>query len=256
MNSRQRVTAALNRQPVDRVPIFMWFHPSTARRLGAMLDIPAGKVGDAMGNDVHMTWVNNNYAMEGIVHEHDGEGHVDEWGIEWVKEGEYNQIVRSPLAGASPETVLGYRFPVECIDALVARMEPLMAGRDEYFIGVDVSPCVFEMYNRLRGMEEALLDLAAAPNIADTMLSRCADYSVALSEASCERYPVDWLWTGDDVAGQQSLMMGPDLWRMYIKPHLKRVTRGGVARGLPVAYHCCGALRDIIPDLIEIGIGI
>jgi uroporphyrinogen decarboxylase len=29
-----------------------------------------------------------------------------------------------------------------------------------------------------------------------------------------------------------------------------------VARGLPVAYHCCGALRDIIPDLIEIGIGI
>ena len=28
----------------------------------------------------------------------------------------------------------------------------------------------------------------------------------------------------------------------------------GKKRGLPVAYHCCGAVRPIIPDLIEIGI--
>ena len=29
MTSKQRVQAALRRQPVDRVPIFMWFHPDT-----------------------------------------------------------------------------------------------------------------------------------------------------------------------------------------------------------------------------------
>jgi uroporphyrinogen decarboxylase len=30
----------------------------------------------------------------------------------------------------------------------------------------------------------------------------------------------------------------------------------GKAKGLWVAYHCCGALRPIIPDLIEIGIDV
>ena len=40
-----------------------------------------------MGNDVRQVWVGNNYAMEGIVHEKDGETHTDAWGITWVREG-------------------------------------------------------------------------------------------------------------------------------------------------------------------------
>jgi len=80
VNSKQRVHAALRREPVDRVPIFMWFHPETAVRFGELLGIPPGKVGDAMGNDVRQAWVNNNYAMEGIVHERDGDSHTDAWG--------------------------------------------------------------------------------------------------------------------------------------------------------------------------------
>ena len=55
MNAKQRVHAALRREPVDRVPIFMWFHPETTRRLAALLDIPAARVADALGNDVAMT---------------------------------------------------------------------------------------------------------------------------------------------------------------------------------------------------------
>ena len=38
MNSKERVHAALKRQPVDRVPIFMWFHPGTASRLARELE--------------------------------------------------------------------------------------------------------------------------------------------------------------------------------------------------------------------------
>lgn len=55
MNSRERVQRALRREPVDRVPIFMWFHPETAKRLGELLGIPPAFVGDAMGNDVRQT---------------------------------------------------------------------------------------------------------------------------------------------------------------------------------------------------------
>ncbi|MBN2311323.1 MAG: hypothetical protein JXR94_20265 [Candidatus Hydrogenedentes bacterium] len=254
MTSKQRVRAALERQATDRVPVFMWFHPETARYLAALLEIPAGRVAEAMGDDVRQAWVNNNYAMEGIVHERDGESHVDFWGIKWTKEGAFNQPVEFPLAKADAEGLLAYRFPEERREELLAQMLPLLPAAGEYYIGCDVSPCVFEMYWRLRGMEAAMLDMAAQPEVAGALFARCADFAVALAESACERFPLDWLWTGDDVAGQHALIMSPDSWRELIKPHLKRVVDVGVSRGLPVAYHCCGALRPIIGDLIEIGI--
>ena len=256
MTSKERLHAALKKKPVDRVPIFMWFHPETTARLAGLLEIPAARVGEAMGDDVRQAWVNNNYAMEGIVHEHDGESHVDVWGIKWVKDGPYNQIAGFPLAGATRDEVLAYAFPLDHLDELLALMTPVMEYSTDYFVGVDVSPCVFEMYWRLRGMEAGILDLAGDAALAYEMLGRCADFAVDLSEAACERYAVDWLWTGDDVAGQQGLIMSPECWREIIRPHLQRVVAVGTARGLPVAYHCCGGLRPIIGDLIEMGIGV
>lgn len=256
MTSRERVHAALKREPVDRVPIFMWFHPDTAARLAALLEVPASRVAEAMGDDVRQTWVNNNHAMEGIVHEREGEGHTDLWGIRWTRSGPFNQIAHSPLAGASHEQMLAYEFPVDRIGELLGLMAPVMHRRDDFFIGCDVSPCVFEMYWRLRGMEEALVDVFAEPPLARAMCARCADFAVALAERACDKFDLDWLWTGDDAGSQSSTILSPMSWRELVKPNLARILDVGTRRGLWVAYHSCGAIRAIIPDLIEIGVDV
>jgi uroporphyrinogen decarboxylase len=241
MTPKERVRAALERKPVDRVPIFM---------------SPAF-VAEAMGNDVRQTWINNNYAMEGIVHQREGEGHTDLWGVRWKKVGHFNQIVEFPLETASRDEVLSYRFPSEHRDELLNQMSSLLKDDvDRWFIGCDVSPCVFEMYFRLRGMSNALLDMAVDFELACEMFKRCADFSIELAELACKRYPLDWLWTGDDVAGQESLMMSPALWREQIKPQLQRVFDVGKDASLWLAHHCCGSLRPIIPDLIEMGLDV
>jgi uroporphyrinogen decarboxylase len=256
MNSKERVQRALRRERVDRVPIFMWFHPGTTRRLAHLLGIPEAYVGQAMGNDVRQAWVGNNFAMEGITHQRDGESHVDYWGIQWVKQGPFNQIARFPLRLASREEVLAYRLPTEHLDDLLHQMQPLVAEAPSYFVGCDISPCVFEMYWRLRGMEKAMLDLALDPRLAHEMYSRCADFAILLGEAACDRFPLDWLWTGDDVASQLGLMLSPRTWREMVKPHLARIFALAKRRGLWVAYHCCGSLRSIVEDLVEIGMDV
>ena len=121
MNGKQRVYAALRRQPADRIPIFMWFQPGTRRLLAEAFEVPPPCVDDVLGNDVRMTWVNNNYCMEGIVHQRDGQSHVDPWGIQWVKQGPFNQIAHFPLAGASAKELLDYRFPRQCQEELLAQ---------------------------------------------------------------------------------------------------------------------------------------
>jgi uroporphyrinogen decarboxylase len=256
MNSKERVHAALQRKPVDRIPIFMWYHPGTFQKLIQALEIKPDSFDLVMCNDVKQKWVGNNYAMEGITHETDGEGHTDQWGIEWVRQEGFNQIRKSPLENASEQEIFDYRFPAEHIDQLLKSMNAIIPFSKEYFIGCDISPCLLEVLFRIRGMENSFLDTLASPGISNNLLSKAAAFAIELGEKACNKFPLDWLWTGDDVGGQQSMMLSPELWRERIKPHLKKIFEVGKKKGLWVAYHSCGAIRPIIPDLIEIGLDV
>ena len=256
MNSKQRVHNALRRKPTDRVPVFMWFHPQTAKKLSLLLEISPECVPSVFGDDIRQAWVNNNYAMEGIVHEKDGQSHVDFWQIEWTRSGGFNQISKYPLAEASKEQFLQYQFPEEHIEELLAQMEPVMKVKDDYFIGCDVSPCCFEMYWRLRGMEQTLVEIAADLDLATDILKRCADFSIRLSKLACKYFDLDWLWLGDDIAGQESMIMSPTLWRQLVKSLLKQNVEIAKRHNLYAAFHCCGAIRPIIADLVEIGVDV
>ena len=256
MNSKERVYAALRREPTDRVPIFMWYHPQTRERLGKLLEVPPQYVPIVMGDDIRQTWVSNNYPMEGVVHERDGQSHVDDWGIEWTRIDGFNQISKYPLINAGPEQMLRYKFPYDRRDPLVDLMKPVMELRRDYFVGCDVSPCVFEMYWRLQGMEKTLMELSLQRDLAKEMMRRCTEFSIALSEAACRRFDLDWLWLGDDAGGQRSMLMSPDMWRDMVKPFLKQNADVAKRRGLYAAFHSCGAVRPIIPDLIEIGLDV
>jgi hypothetical protein len=119
MISKQRVHRALQRQPTDRAAIFMWYHPQTTKRLGSLLEIPAKYVPWAMGDDIRQTWVSNNYPMEGIVHDRDGQSHIDAWAIEWTRTDGFNQISKYPLADAGKNQLLEYKFPFDRIDQFV-----------------------------------------------------------------------------------------------------------------------------------------
>jgi uroporphyrinogen decarboxylase len=234
----------------------MWFHPATAARLAAQLEIPVSLLADALGDDIRQTWVGNNHAMEGIVHEHDGESHTDAWGIGWVKQGPFNQVRTSPLAGADDSAIAAYRFPYGETERLLSNMLTVINSGNGRFIGCDISPCLLELLFRIRGMEETLMDIASEPGRARFLLGEARAFAVHLATEACDRFPLDWLWTGDDVGGQRSMMVSPGCWRDMIRPHLAAIVEVGKSRGLTVAYHSCGAIRPIIPDLIEIGLDV
>jgi len=62
---------------------------------------------------------------------------------------------------------------------------------------------------------------------------------------------------GDDVASQAALWMSPEHYRRYVKPRHARIVRFIKARTrAKIIFHCCGACRAILPDLIEIGVDV
>jgi uroporphyrinogen decarboxylase len=256
MNSKERMHGALQRKPVDRIPIYMWYHPVTFKKLTHTLEILPDSFDQVMCNDVKQKWVGNNFAMEGITHENDGEGHTDYWGIEWVRQGGFNQIHKSPLENASEREIFNYKFPSDHIEQLLKSMDEIIHFSREYFIGCDISPCLLELLYRIRGMANTFYDTLAFPDLSMDLLNKAAAFAIKIGEEACDRFPLDWLWTGDDIGGQQSMMLSPESWRDMIKPHLKKIFDVGKKRGLWVAYHSCGAIRPIIPDLIEIGLDV
>lgn len=256
MDSRERVHAALNRQRTDRVPIWFWYHPETTRRLAGALGIPPPLVADALGDDIRQTWVGNNNAMEGILHDREGEGHTDPWGIRWVRQGGFNQVETSPLADAGEKEILQYEFPYGRTEELLSTMDAVLTSPGGRFIGCDISPCLLELMFRVRGMEGALLDIAASPETSRAFLNKAADFSIHLAREACARFPLDWLWTGDDVGSQRSMIISPQRWRDMIGPQLARIFSAGKSAGVLVAYHSCGSIRPIIPDLIGMGLDV
>jgi len=256
MTSKERVYASLNRQKPDRVPVWMWYHPQTVEIMAKELEIPPKYISFAMEDDIRQAWVCNNYAMEGVVHQYDGESHTDQWGIKWVKVGPFNQIAHYPLAVATDEEISGYKLPYDHIPELLQSMNPVVALKNEYFIGCDVSPCLFEFICRLRNMQNAILDFLVNPELMDRLLEKSSDFAVAISQEAVNRFDLDMLWTGDDVGGQQAMILDPGMWRSRVKPHLKNILDVGKKKGLWLAFHSCGVVRPIIPDLIEIGVHI
>jgi len=60
------------------------------------------------------------------------------------------------------------------------------------------------------------------------------------------------LW--DDMAGQAGMLVDPAWWRRVIRPYLAREVELIHEHGMRVLFHSCGAVRPVLPDLVEIGL--
>jgi uroporphyrinogen decarboxylase len=116
----------------------------------------------------------------------------------------------------------------------------------------------FSLYERawtLRGIESFLLDMIERSAFADELLDRICEFNLALIDQAC-RFPFDCVRFGDDWGSQRGLIMGPQLWRRFIRPRFARMVERALSYGKTTFLHSDGDVSAIIPDLIAIGLTI
>ncbi len=171
--------------------------------------------------------------------------------------GSYEETVRCPLADATTVAEIeNFAWPDPddwSLDGLQSQCEawrgfPIVAGCYEPFY----------LYCRLRGMERALEDLAAEPRIAEAILERIHEIHASLIRRMLERVGkcADLTYVAEDLGTQDSLLMSPALFRRFLKPRLASMIDLVHSFGVKVFHHDDGAIRPVIPDLIEIGVDI
>jgi uroporphyrinogen decarboxylase len=89
------------------------------------------------------------------------------------------------------------------------------------------------------------------------LLDKLESFSTAVALEALSR-GADWIWLGDDLGSQQAMLMSPEQWRVHFKPRMKRIINAVKQKkpGAFVAYHSCGSMAPVIPDLVEIGVDV
>jgi uroporphyrinogen decarboxylase len=110
-----------------------------------------------------------------------------------------------------------------------------------------------------RGYEDFYVDLAINHQLIGKLLDKVNEVKATYWERALEEVGeyADVMMLGDDFAGQDRLLMSPQTWRKLIKPRLKELFDLLHAKSEAKLFlHACGSVREVIPDLIEIGLDI
>lgn len=256
MTSKQRVYNALGRKETDRVPMWVWYHPAVYDLLRERFGWDNDTADSTLGNDIKSVHISINREMFRSLAP--GEEYVDEWGVTWIREGWYNQVCRSPLADEDVSALKDYEFPDPDGEERYLPLSRLCARfGEDYFVGADVSGAIFEPCYHIRSMESLLVDMLQDKEAVQVFFDKAMEFTRRVCLRALE-HPIDWVWLGDDVGGQEAMMLSPTLWRELLKPRLASVIESVKAArpGVYVAYHSCGAIRPIIGDLVEIGVDV
>jgi uroporphyrinogen decarboxylase len=125
---------------------------------------------------------------------------------------------------------------------------PIQGGGSEPFL----------TYTLLRGQQQALMDLIENPEMVHFCLDRLFGFSYENTRRIYEQIPgqVTITYVSEDMGSQKSLLYAPQQIREFFLPGMKRMIDLVRQAGAFVFHHSDGAVRKIIPDMIDAGIDI
>jgi uroporphyrinogen decarboxylase len=191
----------------------------------------------------------------------------DEFGITWQMPragGLYFDIVDHPLKGGIGLEAVGrypWPDPTDPHRFLGMRDAARRIVADEHRAAVfgGMSTGIFELGQRMRGFEQFFMDLLTDVPLAEAILDKALELAHRYWVRVFEEAPglVDVAYATDDYGSQRGLLISPATWRALIKPRLAALAALIHEKGRARFFlHSCGAIREIIPDLIEVGVDI
>jgi len=291
LTSIERVKAALEHKEPDRIPFDLGgsrvtgIHQEAYRRLREHLGLPEGEI--VIEDPIQQLARVDDDVKERLGVDVDGvspERHpnlnfqesergdyiyfVDDWGIERhmaKKGGLYFDIRRHPLAGLPPgEAMTRLQAPdptdMSRYAGIRERAEESFRKGRPYILGRNAAG-ILEVSLWCRGFEDLFADMVADRKFAEWLMDKVMEVKWKYWEIILELVgdKVLIVSEADDLGGQNGPLISPGLYRELIKPRhaqLFSMIKKRAKSKVYVFFHSCGAVRELIPDLIEAGIDI
>lgn len=193
----------------------------------------------------------------------------DQWGITWrmpVQDGLYFDMYKHPLADAESVADLEkYPWPdpedPERFATMKQRADRFVHEEKKAYVLGRHAAGLFEVSLWLRGFENFLVDMAANPGFAHALLDIVTDLKMRYWKKALETVGENVLIVSeaDDIATQRGPIMSMAMYREFIAPRHRRLfehIRSSAKSRVYIFFHSCGAVKDLIPQLIDEGIDI
>jgi len=257
MNARERMLAAFDRRPLDRVPTDIWAVPEVRAKL-------ADGLGPDWAGALHIDGiaaVGASYVGPPLPEVPD-DGRVDFWGVRTKKVtyqgGDYYERSHEPLAAAETiDDLEAYPWPsADWFDYAPMRAAAEARRKDQSLKAGYMAP--FYQHNKLRGLETSLTDPLLKPEFTHHLLKRACDFIHEHHRRmfqACEGL-VDVTEVTDDFGAQSGPLISLDVFREFYRPQVRRFIDLAGEFGIRVFHHDDGAMRPFLPDLVDMGIAV
>lgn len=259
MNSRERMLAAINRQPVDRIPTDIW----ATGEVWAKLHAHFGESAD-LDQALHID------GFAGAAPEYIGPAlppgpageSVNFWGIRTRRVphegGVYDEQSFYPLAQAGTiDDLDAYAWPqADWFDYSGMRAQALEGRKTRAVQCGYMAP--FYYHNQLRGLEQSLIDPLVDPEFTHCLVGRVSDFFYAYHRRMFEACAglIDVAQVTDDLGSQTGPLISLELYREFYAPHHQRFIDLCHEFGIKVFHHDDGSCRPFLPLLVDMGIDI
>jgi len=153
----------------------------------------------------------------------------------------------------SRPTLSGYQFPDPLDRRFFADIPARIAAFSDRFRVFQIGFSLYERAWTLRGMTQLMMDFHDHPRFVHELFHTIADYNMAQVREAL-KYDVDAVYFGDDWGQQHGLQMGPQWWREFILPQLRRMYAAVREAGRFVMIHSCGDVDELFDDLVDAGL--
>ena len=280
---RQRVVMALNHQEPDRIPLDMMgnatmlldktylrlrdhlgLSPIEPVRSGTSANYYDERILEYLDIDFRRLFLKSNPNCVNKVHK-DG-SFTDPWGIRYKRDGLFVNILENPLHGMTTvEKIDSYHWPkaedMYIADGLANEAKRMYEETDFALVGRNpITAGFLDRANQLMEMSDFLVLMLTSPKVAHCIISHLLEiykdvYTMFLEAVGTY---VQMVEIGDDIGTQNSLLISPDTYREFIKPAQKQLYDliHKKAPNAALFMHTDGAVFDLIPDLMEVGVDV
>jgi len=260
MNAKQRVMAALDHRPPDRIPTFDSFWEEFRQNCVCELDLsPDADLADYFGIDIAIAVADETPfpTRKEVLHE-DGRTRTarDGW-------GRVTQTVEGAYFYRELEVAVAEKRDLDRLEFDAPRLDVRYEGFLRNVAAWRDRRCVFAKtggpYLRttfLRGEVNFLLDIAGDPEFAKALADRVADHITEIGLESLERGQLydTGLWIYDDMGHNRQPMMSPAAFERIFLPAYRRMVstfrKAGAAR---VVLHSDGNIGPLLDMLVDAG---
>lgn len=155
-----------------------------------------------------------------------------------------------------PEDIAFFDWPdpEKYIDREECRRRAMAAPKDRAVLA-QVWSAHFQDACASFGMETALMNMAASPEVYQAVDEKIVDFYLRANEIvyeSAKGY-IDAIIIANDFGSQLGLMLSRQMIHDYVMPGARKIIDQAHSYGIKVIYHSCGAIFDAIPEIIAAG---